>query len=346
MKDKIIIINAYPKGLKKIGLLTEQISYLKKLNIPILLVSGCEVPEFIQKEIDYLIINTENERIEKDFYYDVKNAGIHDITYEYLDGNSYEIILYSANVNSTITKNIKLGFNLAKQLGYKRAFYTEDDNIWKDGSFNYINELYEAVDNDNYKISGVLGKVGDINTNMIFTTFFCADINFFLIKFIIPHEKKDWYNLDNIKKHALHRTYEEVFYNLLIDDLSFFYDTSDSFTNELIQNNPENQSNVAWGVYKRYDDINYILNTYFVVLPTSDNKKTLFLYNKNFDGRKLEFKVILWSGESIDMFLGGLEYCFFDVTDEQWVDILIDNRVIRKSTNYDEIKYNGIINFF
>ena len=106
MRDNIIIINAFPSNDNKIKMLEEQISYLKKLNIPILVVSGCKVPENIVNEIDYLIINKDNEIIGKDFYYNIYKSEIFDFTYDYISHNNDNIRYYWSNVNSTITKNI------------------------------------------------------------------------------------------------------------------------------------------------------------------------------------------------------------------------------------------------
>ena len=95
MRDNIIIINAFPSNDNKIKMLEEQISYLKKLNIPILVVSGCKVPENIVNEIDYLIINKDNEIIGKDFYYNIYKSEIFDFTY---DINNWGINKYFAAI--------------------------------------------------------------------------------------------------------------------------------------------------------------------------------------------------------------------------------------------------------
>lgn len=220
MNDNIIITNAFPNNDKKILLLDEQISYLKQLNIPIMVISGCNVPEFIQKSIQYLIINTEDDIIGKDFFYLARQGGLYDVTANIIESNFFRAQIYGENVNSTITKNIKLSFNLAKQLGYKTAFYTEDDNIWKTGSFFYINNLFDSINNNYYKMSGVLGVMLGVDTNMLFTTFFSADINYFCEHFILPENKQDWYDINQISKFKLHRPYEEVWFKLFENQIS------------------------------------------------------------------------------------------------------------------------------
>ena len=51
-KNELIIINAFPKDETKIKMLERQLSYLKQLNLPILIISGCTVPEYLSNQVD------------------------------------------------------------------------------------------------------------------------------------------------------------------------------------------------------------------------------------------------------------------------------------------------------
>ena len=278
MRDNIIIINAFPSNDNKIKMLEEQISYLKKLNIPILVVSGCKVPENIVNEIDYLIINKDNEIIGKDFYYNIYKSEIFDFTYDYISHNNDNIRYYWSNVNSTITKNIKIGFNLAKTLGYKSAFYTEDDNIWKLGSFNYINENLNALSNG-YKISGVIGEFVEKEYPIIFTTFMFADVMYMCENFTLPDTKDEWYDLDNIKKYKLNLAYEAVVYHLFKDKLNLIYNTIDS-CNKLIESKDDC---IQWGINDRRHSEKNLIDTFFTIIPTNTtDEKKLLLHNQSF----------------------------------------------------------------
>lgn len=276
-KTNIIIINAFPKNEEKMLLLTEQITHLKKLNIPILLVSGCSVPEFIENKVDYLLINTENEIIGKDFSNFLRKNEIHDFAFDVISDEQREFWFYWENVNSTITKNIKLGFNLAKLLGYQTAFYTEDDNIWKSGSFDYIKNVLDNLNSGSYKMGGVIGEQIGLGESMFFTTFFFANIEYFTNKFTVPHDLKDWYNVDNIKKYRLNRTYEILFHHFFKDDYNLFYQTKEEFDKIL----EPKLHNIAFSLNDRRHSEKKLFETFFTVLPTANNEKYLILLNRS-----------------------------------------------------------------
>jgi hypothetical protein len=54
-----IVINAYPNNRDKMDMLDRGVSSFKKLGLPIVVISGCDVDPNVSKNIDYLIINRE-----------------------------------------------------------------------------------------------------------------------------------------------------------------------------------------------------------------------------------------------------------------------------------------------
>jgi hypothetical protein len=281
MKNDIVVINAFPNNEEKLMLLVEQLSYLTKLGKPILLISGCVVPEFIESKVNYLFINTENEVIGKDFSYFLSKNGIHDFAFDFFENDNIRVDFYWSNVNSTIVKNIRLGFELAKSLGYKNVFYTEDDNIWKDGSFWYIEHNLNRLKSGEFKVAGVLGKQHESEDLMIFTTFFFANVEYFLNKFTIPVNSSEWYDIENVKKYYLHKTFEDCFYELLKSNLHLFYNTEQQFL-EMLEHDSNNRKNFAWGIYNRRNSEKNLINTFFTVLPTNNGEKHLILNNQSY----------------------------------------------------------------
>jgi hypothetical protein len=281
MKGDIVIINAFPNNEEKLMLLVEQLGYLTKLGKPILLISGCPVPEFIENKVQYLFINTENEIIGKDFSYFLHKNGIHDFAFDFFQNESMRADFYWSNVNCTIAKNIKLGFELAKSLGYKHAFYTEDDNIWKDGSFGYIENNLNKLKSGKFKVSGVMGNQHESVELMIFTTFFFAEVNYFCNKFTIPVNSSEWYDINNVVKYRLNKIFEDSFYHLLLDELHLFHNSEPEFL-EILENEPSNRKNFAWGIYNRRNSEKNLINTFFTVLPTNTGEKHLMLNNQSF----------------------------------------------------------------
>lgn len=352
MKENIIIINAFPSNDYKISLLREQIFYLKQINIPILLISGCEVPDDIKVDITYLVINTENEYIGKDFCTFLKQNNIHDFAFDFFYDGDTRFDFYWSNVNCTITKNIKLGFSIAKALGYKTAFYTEDDNIWKNGSFDYINDILLKLNSDLFKIGGVLGKQHQSELLMVFTTFFFSNVNYFLDKFILPINSSEWYDINNVNRFGLQRIYEDVFYRLFSDDINMglFYNTEKQFL-DMLENDPCNRKNFAWGIYNRRNDEFNLFKTFFTILPTNKGEKVLILNNRTdylLDGVKTYNISIDYDGK----FFTTLElkphtYYMFKLDDSvKNVGLIIDNyNFLEISADPNIVVNNGLVNF-
>jgi len=277
-KEEIVIINAIPNSSDKVEMLEKQIHYFSKLNLPILVVSGCDIPQHILPTIDYYIVNTDNERIEKDYSCKMYEAGLTDLALDHeIIGNAL-FNFYWPTVNSTITKNIKLGFNMAKILNYKRAIYTEDDNIFKDGSFYFLNENMNALRNG-YKFAAWKGMMSE-ELPMMCTAFFFADINFLCNSLTLPHMKDEWYDVQVSKTYHFHKPYEYVYYRFFEQYDHLVYDCHDSYTN-LIKNN-ENNSLMEFGQMNRRFSEKNLINTFFTVVraPNDNNKKILILLNK------------------------------------------------------------------
>lgn len=191
VKDELIIINAFPKDETKIKMLERQLSYLKQLNLPILIISGCTVPEHITNQVDYVIINTENELLDRDWTHKIVTSGFKTYVFDSMETDNLWAKFYWPNVNSTITKNIQLAFKTAYFLGYKTVFYTEDDNIWKEESFDYINENINVLKSNQYKLATVLGIQLPADYFIFFTTFFFANVEFMFNNFTLPNSKKE-----------------------------------------------------------------------------------------------------------------------------------------------------------
>lgn len=274
IKDELIIINAFPKDEIKIKMLERQLSYLKQLNLPILIISGCTVPEHIINQVDYVIINTENELLDRDWTHKIVNSGFKTYVFDSMETDNLWAKFYWPNVNSTITKNIQLAFKTAYFLGYKTVFYTEDDNIWKEESFDYINENINVLKSNQYKLATVLGIQLPADYFIFFTTFFFANVEFMFNNFTLPNSKEEWYDLETIKKYNLNKTYEGCFYDLFKDNLDLIYNSHDSFLHH------QKKGDIEWGIYDRRHSERNLINTFFTVLVTPNKEKILFLYNQ------------------------------------------------------------------
>jgi len=293
MDKRLITINSFPSSERKLKVLEEQISYFKKLGYPILLVSGCNIPDYIISQLDYFILNTENTGLDKHYTRYLMENGFSDASFSVLDLQSISANSYNPNVNNIITQNIKLIANVAQSLGFTSVFYTEDDNVFKDLSFSIIENTLDHMNNSNYKLATIIGEQVRSAFQMAFTTFFFFDVEFFNKIFTIPSKVEEWYDLENIKKYSLYKTYEAIFYDLLAPHFDKVLNIHDEFV-ELV-----NQKHIDWGVFNRYQNENFIIDNYFIIVPTWDNTKTLILYNFSwhlFEGSK-EYKIKLYFDE-------------------------------------------------
>lgn len=290
MKDEIIIINTFPNNNKKIELLKEQIINFKNVNYPILLISGCFIPKEVYEMVDYVIINKENDILDKKFNkiiyeYTLKND-IESSSHHYLDTESFHVAFYTQNMNYTITKNIKLSFNIAKNLGYKTALYTEDDNIFGKESKNFILKNMDSIKSKKYKLCGI-NTIEDQKYNIVYTTFFMSNINFLIDIFDLPSNIEEWYDEKNIQKYSLYKIYEGVFYDLLKDKIDNVKNITDEFFTLI------NNDHVKLNLITRYQNKKFTFDNFFNIIKSVDEndyryKKDslgnyLVLFNSRFD---------------------------------------------------------------
>jgi hypothetical protein len=343
-KKKLIIINGYPNTLRKVEIIEKQLSYLKKLGYPILFISGCKTPSSILDQVDYFILNTNNEPLGRDFTYNLFQLNHWEASHVFINFGNYDANIYSDVPNNIITENIKLGFNLAKILGYKSVFYTEDDNIFKDKALDFITNQLNLIQEDKHKITTVIGPQVQSNFMMAFTTFFFANVDFFLENFNFPTKKEDWYNPEFIAKYSLYKTYEGAFYDLLKDKLNLVLNIEPEFV-EL-----HKQDYIEWGIVNRYQNEKYLIDNYFTILPHVDGTKHLFLFNWSSylinDIKSYSIKIFI-DGNLVDepyLATAGCWFIYSIPNDAQQVLLDIEGygqKILEAS--WDVIKYNGLL---
>ena len=343
-KKEIIIINGFPNNGRKIKILEEQITYLKQLNLPILMVSGCDVPPHISNLLDYVIINKENEVLGKDYQYYLqsKEVGNEDKgDYMWTSLANHWVKLFTPNVNCTITKNIKLAFTTAKHLGYTSAFYTVDDNVFRGESLDWIRTNLNRL--SEYELVSVNVDMDQVDYFMLFSTFFFTNLDFFISKFNVPSSAKDWWDIDNINKYSLSKVYEGIFADAFKDDLSKIFTPRDEF-DQLIE-----KQLVGWNLVTRYQNENYLIDTTFTIVPDAEGTKYLVLYNFSrylIEGQKTYTIDVYYDNEYIGSpYLAVAEaYTYMPVPEHvQEVRLNIHGygeKIIK--TSREDIKYNGL----
>jgi hypothetical protein len=194
----------------------------------------------------------------------------------------------------------------------------------------------------------VLGTQENSIDRMIFTTFFFADVDFFCEKFIIPINAVDWYDINLIKKYHLHKSYEHIFYKLFEEYLNLFYNSADEFDNSLLELNPNNRKNLAWGIHDRRNCEKNLLKTYFTIVPCANGNKNLVLSNQTHhlqSGIKSYSIKINFDGEyKTNVLLAPHMYYILEVPNEtKFVNLEIDDYgVLDLNNSTEKVNHNGI----
>lgn len=339
-KKEIVIINGFPNTHRKIKILEEQITHLKSLGLPILMVSGCDVPLHISNLLDYLIINKENEILGPDYQHHLSVLGLRG-DFQWITLKEHYVKLFASNVNSTITKNIKLAFNTAHQLGYTSVFYTEDDNIFKSEAIDWVRTNLNRL--SEYDLISVSGELHAVDYGMLFTTFFFTNLEFFIPRFNIPSSSKDWWDIENIKKYSLDTVYEGIFVNLFKNDFSKIFSPRNEF------DDLASKQLIGWNLCNRYQNEDFVLNTNFTVVPDTNGNKFLILYNFSkylIDGPKYYSMDIYFDNQFIGTpHLPVHDSYYYIPISNDIVEIKLDihgygEKILK--TSLEDIKYNGL----
>lgn len=138
---KIFIIDCYATVEHKLQILRNCIKSVKRLNIDILLVAHCTIPEDIVKSVNYYIYDSDNTFNEMNFYMDhwcVNNFCKFNFFY-YPDGSR-------TSHEWPIIKSIRNGLQFAKMLGYDSFVFTEYDLIFSERDCSKLMQMYEDIE--------------------------------------------------------------------------------------------------------------------------------------------------------------------------------------------------------
>lgn len=290
-----IVINAYPNNPDKMDILDRGVSSFKKLGMPVVVISGCDIDPHIVKNIDYLIINREKFVLPKQYmrWCNTMRNNNNDICCVHFHVAHKMVFAYNSNHNVTIARNMKLAFSFLKSVGIESAFYTEDDNIFHEPSFDVIRENLRLLNNGSIKMACAWGNMVG-GEDMIFTCMFFTNVDFFLKHFELPTLIEGWYDLNNLIKYNLHRAYEESFYKSfehvrdqtknIIDEYEQWFYNEDRY---VTMNMNRRYDSMSWrlehnfNVYEdmRTKEINFC--SYNLCSPTTPNKDIHVLVEEN-----------------------------------------------------------------
>jgi glycosyltransferase involved in cell wall biosynthesis len=170
-KEEVIVIGTYPNLKSRVQLTKETIQSLKILGRKIVLISHYPVDADIQRMVDYYIFDAYNPLTHHSYY-----------TRFYRHTNEYNVDvningLKHSNQSLTVLVNLFTATKFAKDLGYKRFFYTTYDVILNELDAPTIEASFQSVEQSN---TAYLGSLKTPFGRGIQTNGMTFDVDFFL----------------------------------------------------------------------------------------------------------------------------------------------------------------------
>jgi glycosyltransferase involved in cell wall biosynthesis len=170
-KEEVIVIGTYPNLKSRVQLTKETIQSLKILGRKIVLISHYPVDADIQRMVDYYIFDAYNPLTHHSYY-----------TRFYRHTNEYHVDvningLKHSNQSLTVLVNLFTATKFAKDLGYKRFFYTTYDVILNELDAPTIEASFQSVEQSN---TAYLGSLKTPFGRGIQTNGMTFDVDFFL----------------------------------------------------------------------------------------------------------------------------------------------------------------------
>lgn len=252
-----ILINSYTNTNHKLELLRESIKNLKKLNLDIILCSGCIVPDDILNQVEYFILSKE-KLIKSAFFYKEKfNQNKPYVCAHYFENK----VFFHDCVDLTVCRNIKLLFSIAKFYGYNNAAYLDYDTIFFDTE-SYIGKYLNILNENKFKMCVVESEAS--LTFAFHLTHFFSNVDFLLENFKLATCENDLKD-DSDANDTLPWAMPEIsFYKSFVSNESRICKIDYNYYSSLIDDKK---------FHTRHDDINFLIkqNVRFIK-RLSDNK--------------------------------------------------------------------------
>jgi len=182
--EELIVVGAWPNLKERISLTEKCLNSLKPLGRKIMVVSHYPVGPDLQRMADYYIYDGHNPLTHHSYY---------SRFYNYMPTYDVEINingLKNSNQSLTVLTNLFNAFKAAKQLGYKRIFYTTYDVVIDPRDLSIIESTFEEVTSTS---TAYLASIDTPLGKLIETTAMTIDVDFFLSHFT-DHRDEDSYN--------------------------------------------------------------------------------------------------------------------------------------------------------
>lgn len=229
-----IIILSYADNEEKEKILNDCIKSLKKLNLPILLVSHAPISENNQKLCDYSLYEKNNTLFKETDFFN-HNLPITEANFNrqyFFGGISTRTYIQKKSYNASALNLLINGVNLANNLGFGHSLIWEFDFVLRDKSRDTILSLLEKMNKNNHDCFYIPCKISGINAS-------------YPIPQILPIKKFVEYNSKiivtpqdfiNITKFQICEEWMYNFYKTLSNPLLISYDEYFSYFPDMLDN--------------------------------------------------------------------------------------------------------------
>jgi len=318
----IIIVDAFFHDVNVLTQLKKYLSFIKKLDLPLMLVTNSEFDSSLIKEFDYILYDTNNRLFERT--YNIPDQYVH----LYFKNSNYKFTL---GINGdqkhglSVLSNLYHSTNLAKSLGYTHFYRIECDCFIE--NLDPVKDIIDQVKNSNKKGYGYL------NGNYFSFQLFYMELEYFTKNFPQINNEQD---------------YCDFIPNWTQKD----WLTAEEFITEMIKNSEGGESNLLirpaeslytdfgnclWNTISTPTESDKIKNNY-VAAPfkfTNNNSKVaLITWNISTEGtRSANYKIIPPNGEIITF--------SHTITGDNSHDIYILD--LQQEDTQIEINYGGVL---
>ena len=262
--DEVIILGTYPNLKERVRLTKETINSLKPLGRKIILVSHYPVDTDIQNMVDHYIYDSRNPLTHHSYYTRFYNDTPNYFAEINING------LKDTNQTPPVLTNIFNGAKLAKDLGFKRFFYTTYDVILDQRDIPTINKAFKTA-KKLYVATLPTPQGKGIQTNgMMF------DTEFFLKEFDDVYTAEDF---NNVCRKRRCENYLEDYLSKVI----FSFNPNDVY----VETNTNETLLVHSGLGTSSN------SEYYSILPVvgKPNKYIFYFFTYNIDGRNVDVSI-------------------------------------------------------
>lgn len=195
----LIILDTYPNTLRNEELLIESINAYKKLSFDILLVSHYPISSDIQKLVNYVIYDSNNDFLPARF-----------TPHWWCQVHGYQVDVYNGGHSLPICRNMMLSISFAKSMRYNTFIFSESDVILTESDLELLSEMVmEMYDTGKQMLFFKPEDYRDCGSYVYETLLFAGRPECFLDTFEPPLDLQQW--MDKSMGFSLELSFYEKF---------------------------------------------------------------------------------------------------------------------------------------